>query len=90
MIPLAAIEELERLCEEAVIYKYTNTEDYKDLRTVIDKASQCIKVTNQLVSIKRRSNRAHAPPPSFRISLEELDSFLKQVEVVVGLNSTVG
>eukprot|EP00116_Pleurobrachia_bachei_P001751 sb/3462013/ len=74
-----SIEELERLCEEAVIYKYTNTEDYKDLRTVIDKASQCIKVTNQLVSIKRRSNRAHAPPPSFRISLEELDSFLKQV-----------
>ena len=38
------VEDLEKLAERAVANKYTETDEYRDLRSVIDKASQCIKV----------------------------------------------
>ena len=38
------MEELEKLAQRAVTNKYTETDEYRDLTSVIDKANQCIKV----------------------------------------------
>ncbi|XP_063674608.1 lysine-specific demethylase 5B-like isoform X1 [Bolinopsis microptera] len=73
------VEELDKLAERAVANKYIETDEYRELRSVIDKANQCIKVTNQLVAIKRRSSRVHNSSPALKISINELNSFLKQV-----------
>ena len=40
----AVVDELEKLAETAVDNKYTETDEYRELRSVIDKANQCIKV----------------------------------------------
>ena len=40
----SVVEDLEKLAERAVANKYTETDEYRDLRSVIDKANQCIKV----------------------------------------------
>jgi hypothetical protein len=38
-----------------------------------------LQITNQLVAIKRRSGRVHNTSPALKISIDELDNFLKQV-----------
>ena len=50
LFTMTGVEDLERLADEADRNKYTETDDYLDLRAVIDKAHQCIKVVHHAYS----------------------------------------